>query len=71
MLNLRRLLCIIQYFFTDYKSDLTSYQEKDDTQGSFNDNDAKDNHSNKNNMNEELLKSVSYTHLYKATQLTI
>lgn len=41
-----------QYFFTDYKSDLTSYQEKDDTQGSFNDNDAKDNHSNKNNMNE-------------------
>ena len=45
-----------QYFFTDYKSDLTSYQEKDDTQGSFNDNDAKDNHSNKNNMNEELLK---------------
>lgn len=45
-----------QYFFTDYKSDLTSYQEKDDTQGFFNDNDAKDNHSNKNNMNEELLK---------------
>ena len=45
-----------QYFFTDYKSDLTSYQEKDDTQGSFNDNDANDNHSNKNNMNEELLK---------------
>ena len=45
-----------QYFFTDYKSDLTSYQEKNDTQGSFNDNDAKDNHSNKNNMNEELLK---------------
>lgn len=45
-----------QYFFTDYKSDLTSYQEKDDTRGSFNDNDAKDNHSNKNNMNEELLK---------------
>ena len=45
-----------QYFFTDYKSDLTSYQEKDDTQGSFNDNDAKDNHSNKNNMNEELQK---------------
>lgn len=43
-----------QYFFTDYKSDLTSYQEKDDTQGSFNDNDAKDNHSNKNNMNKEL-----------------
>ena len=45
-----------QYFFTDYKSDLTSYQEKDDTQGSFNDNDTKDNHLNKNNMNEELLK---------------
>lgn len=45
-----------QYFFTDYKSDLTSYQEKNDTQGSFNDNDANDNHSNKNNMNEELLK---------------
>lgn len=42
-----------QYFFTDYKSDLTSYQEKDDTQGSFNDNDAKDNQSNeKNSMNE-------------------
>ena len=41
-----------QYFFTDYKSDLTSYQEKDDTQGSFNDNDANDNHSNKDNMNE-------------------
>ena len=36
-----------QYFFTDYKSDLTSYQEKNDTQGSFNDNDANDNHSNK------------------------
>lgn len=45
-----------QYFFTDYKSDLASYQEKNDTQGSFNDNDANDNHSNKNNMNEELLK---------------
>lgn len=45
-----------QYFFTDYKSDLTSYQEKNDTQGSFNDNDANDNHSNKDNMNEELLK---------------
>lgn len=42
-----------QYFFTDYKSDLTFYQEKDDTQGSFNDNDAKDNQSNeKNSMNE-------------------
>lgn len=42
-----------QYFFTDYKSDLTSYREKDDTQGSFNDNDAKDNQSNeKNSMNE-------------------
>jgi hypothetical protein len=42
-----------QYFFTDYKSDLTSYQEKDDTQGSFNDNDTKDNQSNeKNSMNE-------------------
>nr|UVX81950.1 MAG: hypothetical protein [Bacteriophage sp.] len=42
-----------QYFFTDYKSDLTSYQEKDDTQDSFNDNDAKDNQSNeKNSMNE-------------------
>lgn len=42
-----------QYFFTDYKSDLTSYQEKDDTQGYFNDNDAKDNQSNeKNSMNE-------------------
>lgn len=42
-----------QYFFTDYKSDLTSYQEKDNTQGSFNDNDAKDNQSNeKNSMNE-------------------
>lgn len=42
-----------QYFFTDYKSDLTSYQEKGDTQGSFNDNDAKDNQSNeKNSMNE-------------------
>lgn len=45
-----------QYFFTDYKSDFSSFQEKDDTQGSFNDNDANDNHSNKNNMNEELLK---------------
>lgn len=41
-----------QYFFTDYKSDLTSYQEKNDTRGSFNDNDANDNHSNKDNMNE-------------------
>lgn len=41
-----------QYFFTDYKSDLSSFQEKDDTQGSFNDNDAHDNHSNENNMNE-------------------
>lgn len=41
-----------QYFFTDYKSDLSSFQEKDDTQDSFNDNDAKDNHSNENNMNE-------------------
>lgn len=42
-----------QYFFTDYKSDLTSYQEKGDTQGSFNDNDTKDNQSNeKNSMNE-------------------
>lgn len=42
-----------QYFFTDYKSDLTSYQEKDDTRGSFNDNDAEDNQSNeKNSMNE-------------------
>jgi hypothetical protein len=50
-----------QYFFTDYKSDLTSYQEKDDTQGSFNDNDAKDNQSNKkNSMNElqEFLESL-------------
>jgi hypothetical protein len=41
-----------QYFFTDYKSDLTSYQEKNDTQSSFNDNDTQDNHSNENNMNE-------------------
>lgn len=41
-----------QYFFTDYKSDLTSYQEKNDTQGYFNNNDANDNHSNKDNMNE-------------------
>ena len=41
-----------QYFFTDYKSDLTSYQEKNDTLGSFNDNDANDNHLNKDNMNE-------------------
>lgn len=41
-----------QYFFTDYKSDLSSFQEKDDTQDSFNNNDAKDNHSNENNMNE-------------------
>lgn len=42
-----------QYFFTDYKSDLTSYQENGDTQGSFNDNDTKDNQSNeKNSMNE-------------------
>lgn len=40
-----------QYFFTDYKSDLSSFQEND-TQDSFNDNDAKDNHSNENNMNE-------------------
>lgn len=42
-----------QYFFIDYKSDLTSSQEKNDTRGSFNDNDAKDNQSNeKNSMNE-------------------
>lgn len=41
-----------QYFFTDYKSDLTSYQEKNDTQSYFNDNDTQDNHSNENNMNE-------------------
>lgn len=40
-----------QYFFTDYKSDLLSFQEND-TRDSFNDNDAKDNHSNENNMNE-------------------
>ena len=40
-----------QYFFTDYKSDLSSFQEND-TRDSFNDNDAKDNHSNENNMNE-------------------
>lgn len=40
-----------QYFFTDYKSDLSSFQEND-TRNSFNDNDAKDNHSNENNMNE-------------------
>lgn len=46
-----------QYFFTDYKSDLTSYQEKDDTQGSFNDNqegDEKSKTNNKENMNKEL-----------------
>jgi hypothetical protein len=40
-----------QYFFTDYKSELSSFQEND-TRDSFNDNDAKDNHSNENNMNE-------------------
>lgn len=40
-----------QYFFTDYKSDLSAFQEND-TRDSFNDNDAKDNHSNENNMNE-------------------
>lgn len=40
-----------QYFFTDYKSDLSSLKEND-TRDSFNDNDAKDNHSNENNMNE-------------------
>nr|UVY34579.1 MAG: hypothetical protein [Bacteriophage sp.] len=40
-----------QYFFTDYKSDLSSFQEND-TRDSFNDNDAKDNYSNENNMNE-------------------
>lgn len=46
-----------QYFFTDYKSDLTSYQEKNDTQGSFNDNqegDEKSKTNNKENMNKEL-----------------
>ena len=46
-----------QYFFTDYKSDFSSFQEKDDTQGSFNDNqegDEKSKTNNKENMNEEL-----------------
>lgn len=44
-----------QYFFTDYKSDISSFQEKDDTQGSLNDNDNQDNHNpNNENMNEEL-----------------
>lgn len=48
-----------QYFFTDYKSDFSSFQEKDDTQGSFNDNqegDEKSKTNNKENMNEELQK---------------
>ena len=48
-----------QYFFTDYKSDFSSFQEKDDTQGSFNDNqegDEKSKTNNKENMNKELLK---------------
>lgn len=45
-----------QYFFTDYKSDISSFQERDDTQSSFNDiDDQEDNHnSNKDNMNKEL-----------------
>lgn len=46
-----------QYFFTDYKSDFSSFQEKDDTQGSFNDNqegDEKSKTNNKENMNKEL-----------------
>lgn len=46
-----------QYFFTDYKSDFSSFQEKDDTQGSFNDNqegDEKSKTHNKENMNKEL-----------------
>ena len=45
-----------QYFFTDYKTDITQFQEKDNTQGSFNDNTKDDNNPNKNNedMNKEL-----------------
>lgn len=46
-----------QYFFTDYKSDFSSFQEKGDTQGSFNDNqegDEKSKTNNKENMNKEL-----------------
>lgn len=44
-----------QYFFTDYKTDFNSFQEKDNTPDSFNDNGTKENHNpNKENMNKEL-----------------
>ena len=44
-----------QYFFTDYKTDFNSFQEKDNTPDSFNDNGTQENHNpNKENMNEEL-----------------
>ena len=44
-----------QYFFTDYKTDFTSFQEKDNTPDSFNDNGTQENHNpNKENMNKEL-----------------
>lgn len=46
-----------QYFFTDYKTDFNSFQEKDNTPDSFNDNGTQENHNpNKENMNEELRK---------------
>ena len=42
-----------KYFFTDYKSDMSMFQENNDTQSSFNDN--QENQNNKNNgMNKEL-----------------
>ena len=44
-----------QYFFTDYKTDFNSFQEKDNTSDSFNDNGTQENHNpNKENMNKEL-----------------
>lgn len=44
-----------QYFFTDYKTDFNSFQEKDNTPDSFNDNGTQENHNpNKENMNKEL-----------------
>lgn len=44
-----------QYFFTDYKMDFNSFQEKDNTPDSFNDNGTQENHNpNKENMNKEL-----------------
>lgn len=51
-----------QYFFTDYKTDFNSFQEKDNTPDSFNDNGTQENHNpNKENMNKELQEFLEKT----------